>query len=270
VPEFESSSLSIDLSRIGIICEEEWRAFLRDMEETPIPQRQDLRGFLLAWVAVFMPEAFPKSLQNEMAVWLSPLLDTSQMTWGHVRLPLIASALFALTGDIGWLQIQIDNFADGGSLVRNFFHKSLALVADRISFTSQLMRGLDLGMKSVYFYMDLPLALYAVSQGDVAEKLVNLKRWQQSFMNSSEKDAVDGYLKGHPVINPLQGWLLQMMTYVAMRIASFPLTQAGATELPLGMEFSAVWERVQRHPLFSSSISLELPPDLQPKHLDSK
>jgi hypothetical protein len=268
--EFESSPLSLDLSRIGVVCEEEWRAFLGDMEETPVPQRQDLRGFLLNWVAVFLPEAFPNSLQEEMAVWLAHLLDTSQMTWGYVRPPLIASTLFALTDDIGWLQVQIDNFADGGSLVRSFFHKSLALVADRISFGSQLMRGLDFGMKNVYFYMDVPLALYAVSQGDVAEKLANLKRWQESFMNPSEKDAVDGYLKGLPVKNPMQYWLLEKMTYVAMRLASFPQTQDGATGLPLGVELSTVWERVQRHPLFSSYISLVLPQHSQLSDSDSK
>jgi hypothetical protein len=68
----------------------------------------------------------------------------------------------------------------------------------------------------------------------------------------------------------MQYWLLEKMTYVAMRLASFPQTQDGATGLPLGVELSTVWERVQRHPLFSSYISLVLPQHSQLSDSDSK
>jgi hypothetical protein len=46
VAEFSESSLSIDLTRIGAICEEEWQAFLSDMDAIPVPQKQDPRAFL--------------------------------------------------------------------------------------------------------------------------------------------------------------------------------------------------------------------------------
>ena len=254
--EFTSSPLSIDLSRIAAICDEEWQSFFDDMDITPVPQRQDLRGFFLNWVAVFIPEAFPASLQSTMCTWMEPQLDTRDSTWGYVRPPLIGSTLFALTGNRRWLQVQFDNFADGGSLVRSFFHKSLALVAPRISFDPELLRRMDFGMKNVYFYMDVPLALYAVSQRDTDEKLIDLKRWQEGFMNSEEKAAVEGYLKCIPVPNPLQHWLLEKMSYVGMRIGCFQVTAPANNGLPLGLGVSAVWESMQEHPLFSPYIEM--------------
>ncbi len=255
--EFQSSPLSLDLRRIGAVCEEEWQTFLEDMDAVPVPQRQDLRGFLLNWVAVFIPEAFPPSLQSKMSAWMSLQIDRSgAFDSSYVKPPLIGSTLFALTGDRWWLRIQLLNFADGGSLVRSFFHKSLALVAPRIAFDSDLLERLDIGMKSHYFYMDVPLALYAVAVGDSEEKIVNLKRWQEGFLNSHEKDAVDGFVNGHPVINPLQHWMLEKMTYVAMRFSSFPVASPSHNGLPLGTEFGDVWGRVQQHPLFASYIEL--------------
>jgi hypothetical protein len=258
VAEFSESSLSIDLTRIGAICEEEWQAFLSDMDASPVPQKQDLRGFFLNWVAVFIPEAFPAPLQAKMSAWMAVQIDNSEaMNWSYVKPPLIGSTLFALTGNRWWLHIQLSNFADGGSLVRSFFHKSFALIAPRISFDEELVKRLDFGMKHAYFYMDVPLALYAVSQGDPEEKLVNLKRWQEGFMNTDEKNAVDGFVKGLPVINPLQYWMLEKTTYVAVRLGSFPVVSSSNSGLPLGIDFSAVWERVQEHPLCSASITLE-------------
>ena len=254
--EFSSSPLSIDLSRISAICDEEWQSFLDDMDITPVPQRQDLRGFFLNWVAVFIPQAFPASLQSAMVAWMEPQLDTRDSTWGYVRPPLIGPTLFALTSNRGWLQVQFDNFADGGSLVRSFFHNSLALVAPRISFDQELLRRMDFGMKSVYFYMDVPLALYAISQGDTEEKLANLRRWQEGFMNSQEKAAVEGYLKGLPVPNPLQHWLLEKVSYVGMRIGCFQVRTPVSGGLPLGLGVSGVWQSMQEHPLFSPYIEI--------------
>ena len=254
--ELTSSPLSIDLSRIAAICDEEWQSFLDDMDATPVPQRQDLRGFFLNWVAVFIPQAFSASLQSTMCAWMEPQLETRDSSCGYVRPPLIGSTLFALTGNRRWLQVQFDNFADGGSQVRNFFHKSLALVAPRISFDQELLRRMDFGMKSVYFYMDVPLALYAVSQGDTDEKLANLRRWQGSFMNAAEKEVVDGFVGDQLVGNPLLPWLMEMTTYVALRLGCFP-DAAREVMLPLGVNFSAIWERIQEHPLFSSHIRLK-------------
>ena len=253
---FTLSPLLIDQSRIAAICEEEWQSFLEDMQITPVPERQDLRGFFLNWVAVFLPDAFPTSLQSEMSAWMAPQLDTRDSTWGYVRPALIGSTLFALSGNSGWLQVQFDNFADGGSQVRSFFHRSLALVAPKITFDSGLLRRLDFGMKHVYFFMDIPLALYAVSQGRTNEKLESLKRWQAGFMNPAEKEAVEGYLKGSLVDNPLQHCVSEKMSYVALRIASFPITAPRDIGLPLGIALSPVWESMQQHPLFSSHIEL--------------
>ena len=253
---FAASPLSIDSNRVAAICQEEWQSFLEDVDITPIPERQDLRGFFLNWVAVFLPDAFPTSLQQEMSAWMAPRLDTQDATWGYVRPPLIGSTLFALTGDRGWLQVQFDNFADGGSQVRSFLHRSLALVAPKVTFDSELLGRLDFGMKHAYFFMDIPLALYAVSQGDKNEKLESLKRWQAGFMNAAEKEAVEGYLNGRLVANPLQHWISEKMSYVALRMACFPVASPSGDSLPLGIALAPVWESMQQHPLFSSHIEL--------------
>ncbi len=72
--EFDASSLSINLDRIASVCEEEWAAFLHDMDIEPIPDRQDFRGFLLNWVAVFAPEAFPPALLDRKRLVLAVAL----------------------------------------------------------------------------------------------------------------------------------------------------------------------------------------------------
>jgi hypothetical protein len=115
LPAHVSHTLFIDRSRIGTICEEEWASFLDDDYLTPVPERQDLCGFFLNWVAVFLPDAFPTSLQSRLSAWMEQQFD--QPDSGHVKPPLIGSTLFALTGDRHWLRIQFDNFADGGSQV---------------------------------------------------------------------------------------------------------------------------------------------------------
>jgi hypothetical protein len=255
LPAHVPHSLFIDRSRIGSVCEEEWASFLDDNHLIPVPEQQDLRGFFLNWVAVFLPDAFPTSLQPRLSAWMEQQFD--QLDSCYVKPPLIGSTLFALTDDRHWLRIQLNNFADGGSQVRNFFHKSLALVAPRITFDSELLRRLDLGMKAVYFYMDVALTLYTVAQGDTEEKLVNLRRWQKGFLNGREKAAVDGFIEGLPVRNPLLFWLTENLAYVALRIGCLPTSPAEDAGLPLGIELSAVWAGMKDHPLFSPCIELK-------------
>ena len=112
-------------------------------------------------------------------------------------------------------------------------------------------------MKTVYFYMDVALALYTVAQGDTEEKLVNLRRWQKGFLNEREKAAVDGFIEGLPVRNPLLFWLTEKLAYVALRIGCLPTAPAEDAGLPLGIELSAVWARMKDHPLFSPCIELK-------------
>ena len=150
--------LAVDRSRIGAICEEEWESFLSDYDETPVPDVQDRRAFFLNWIAVFHREAFPNSLQAQMATWLVKQFAQADAGWSFVRPPLIGSTLFALTDERYWLQIQVDNFADGGSLVRSFLHKSLALVAPHVKFDDRLLRQLDFGM-------NVPIFLHGHSLG---------------------------------------------------------------------------------------------------------
>jgi hypothetical protein len=112
-------------------------------------------------------------------------------------------------------------------------------------------------MKAVYFYMDVALTLYTVAQGDTEEKLVNLRRWQKGFLNEREKAAVDGFIEGLPVRNPLLFWLTENLAYVALRIGCLPTAPAEDAGLPLGIELSAVWTRIKDHPLFSPYIELK-------------
>jgi hypothetical protein len=253
--ETTSSTLCLDLDRVAVMCEEEWQCFLDDMELDPVPELQDLRGFFLNWVAVFLPEAFPPSLQSAMSVWMEPQLRCGTM-WACVRPPLIGSTLFALTDESRWLEVQFRNFADGGSEVRSFFHRTLALVAPCMSFTPELVERLDLGLRRVYFFMDVPLALYAVSSGNAEEKLVNLATWQGYSMNPEEKTAIEGYLKGEAVSNPLQPWLLRMMTYVALRMGCSAATESTNLALSLSGGLPAIWERMRCHKLFAPYIRL--------------
>ena len=75
-------------------------------------------------------------------------------------------------------------------------------------------------------------------------------------MNSQEKAAIEGYLKGSPVPNPLQHWFLEKMSYVGMRIGCSQITPPLNGGLPLDVTFSSVWELIQQHPLFLPYIEL--------------
>lgn len=257
MPEFTSTRLSVDASRLGGACEEEWQLFLDDIDLKPIPHRQDYRGFFLNWVALFVPEAFPTALQSTMTDWLKRELDADDEVMVNVKVPLIGSTLYALTGSTDWLRIQLRDFAYGGSFVRTYLHQSLALAAPELYFYPDLASRLDFGMKCVYFDMDIPLALYVVARGDAEEKLNNFKRWQQGFMNAREQELVDGIVKGYNVRNPLESWIRDKMTYTALRLGCLPLHKSVNAGLPLGIEFSSIWERMQVHPLFHSYIELK-------------
>jgi hypothetical protein len=256
VPEFSSHPLSIDTGRLSAICEEEWELFLHDMPLNPVPQIQDRRGFFLNLVSVFVPEALPTSLQSAMSAWMESQLDANGFSWQYAKPALIGSTLFALTGSQDWLRLQTENFADGEANVRSFLHKSLALVSPKISFDAELAQHLDFGMKKGYFYMDVPLALYAVAQGDAEEKLQNLRRWQEGSMNTNEQEVVEALINGHPARNPLQSWITEKLTYTALRTSCLPSTRALNVGLPLGIELSTVLERMEGHPLFGPYVEL--------------
>ncbi len=258
--EFDSSALSIDLDRIAAVCEEEWQSLLDDMDIEPIPERQDLRGFLLNWAAVFTPEAFPPALSDKMAEWMEDDLAVKRSEWRMVKRPYIGAALFALTGSTRWLRIQFNNFDNGGSQLRTFYHQTLALIAPRLTFDEDLIARLEAGLRNRYFVMSPPLVLYAVSQGDAEEKIANLTAWKAAYpMNSDEEKTVARFLKGEPAPNPLQSWLLRSSSYVALRLGAQGGVPSPSGRLPIGLGFSEVWERVQKHPLTSGYVSLERP-----------
>ncbi len=165
-----------------------------------------------------------------------------------------------MNDDPHWLSIQVENFDDGGSILRSFLHKSLALIAPRMVFDSELIARLDYGMKIPYFMMDTPLVLYAVSRGDPEQKLANLKKWKSAyFMNPAEELTVDRFLKGDPAANPLQYWLLRNTSYALLRLECQLSGPAVNAALPPGIALSDVWERVQKHPLVSPCIELQRP-----------
>jgi hypothetical protein len=260
VAEFDASSLSINLDRIASVCEEEWAAFLHDMDIEPIPDRQDFRGFLLNWVAVFAPEAFPPALLDQMADWMENGLAGSRFEWRMVKRPYVGATLFALTGNTRWLRIHFNNFDNGGSQLRTFFHRTLALIAPRLTFDQDLIDRLEAGLRNRYFVTSPPLALYAVSQGDADDKIANLAAWKADYpMNDAEAETVDCFLNNQPAPNPLQSWLLRGSSYVAMRLACQGGIRSERVRLPLGIGFSEVWERLQGHPLMSGYVSLERP-----------
>jgi hypothetical protein len=64
--EIASASLSIDLSRIAAICEEEWPAFLDEVGIDPIPERQDLRAFFLNWVGASLSDVWSRVDQHPL------------------------------------------------------------------------------------------------------------------------------------------------------------------------------------------------------------
>ncbi|MDE1161314.1 MAG: hypothetical protein PW792_05125 [Acidobacteriaceae bacterium] len=256
--EFDSSAISIDLDRIAAVCEEEWLALLADMDIEPVPERQDLRGFLLNWVAVFAPEAFPSALSDKMAEWMDDDLAVKRSEWRMVKRPYIGATLFALTGSPRWLRIQLNNFDNGGSQLRSFYHQTLALVAPRLNFDEDLIARLEAGLRNRYFVMSPPLVLYAVSQGDAEEKLANLRAWQATYpMNTAEEETVARFLSDEPARNPLQAWLLRNSAYVALRFGSQAGSSMQSVRLPIGLGFSEVFERIQRHPLMAGHVRLE-------------
>jgi hypothetical protein len=227
------------------------------MDIEPVPERQDFRGFFLNWVAVFAPEAYPLSLSDQMA-WMENGWGGGRAEWRMVKRPFVGATLFALTGSTRWLRIQFNNFDYGGSQLRSFYHRTLALIAPRLTFDQDLIDRLGAGLQRRYFVMAPPLVLYAVSRGEVEEKRENLRAWQTAYpMNPDEAETVASLLNGDAARNPLQSWLLRNTAYVALRLGSQSAESHNTIRLPIGLGFAEVWSRIERHPLMAGWVKLQ-------------
>src|SRR5262245_7487445 len=101
-----NNSLSINLGHIASMCREEWSALVDDIHLEPIPERQDLRGFFLNWVAAFIPEAFPNDLRLSIESWLRDFEEEDSSPFGWSKVLLVRATLFALTDNVEWLRIH--------------------------------------------------------------------------------------------------------------------------------------------------------------------
>lgn len=283
---------ALELERIRRVLDQELYMFKKEFGERPMSQVQDQRGLLLAWLAVFIPEAFSSRhrIRLEEAVRYLKMEGDYLLNGWFELLPLEA-ALFALTRDKNWLRIAMRRWDHDSSEFRRQVYQCLALVAPRIGLDYRgLLERAEYCLKRVYFFNHEMLALLASMGWPPEEKQRLFAKWLEQYygrLNQPERSALEQLSQGQAMLNPHIGWILKLQAYACLRIAcGDPLADSGLSAPRMGSHlrmvkgFGAkhrklvpdqpglfsdapedalamrVWERINVHPFFNPYLEI--------------
>lgn len=210
----------IDVERLRLLVKQEYAAFIENFDRTPITQSQDIRGFFVAWAAVFVPEAFDQKLIEDLveqvqAVWNRPKFWTT--SW--YRSCTLEVAAYSLTHEYWYLDVCLANIDHHNSVLRVPEIRALSLVAHRIHFTDENLltrtrRNLEVGHDVAGC-----LALILAAKGDREEKQKVLEEWLSDRPTSGSVDwsLVQTLCQEGYIANPFLEWWLQILGHVAFR-----------------------------------------------------
>jgi hypothetical protein len=249
---------------INRLFQAEIAAFRRGFEEHPVPLEQDLRAGLVAWLAVFAPEAINAESRRLLHVTCeaeSEFVDYNEAGW--YRTVYLHVAEFALSGDVRWLDVLVNNLDHSSSQLRSSLHAPLGLVIPRLKITfpdllAKCERNLVLG----HFYNDSLLCLFHSAQASPALKLAQLLRWRQHIrLVPQDIETIDAAIKGDPLRNTLIAEeYSEICRYLLCRLAepeflreAYPLALAPHS----GPNILGLWKRTQSHPLVKLLIRVD-------------
>lgn len=225
----------LDLNRFRRLLEEEFNRFRHDFEIRPITEAQDLRALLIAWVAVFLPEAVTDDLINKVKDFLTNIRERKDFLYeGWYSVIDLDIALFAATNQSSWLYNHRYNFDHHNSTIREFLTRSLALVADRISFDDEeLLNRTARNLSYRHSYSEYCLIILAVSKGDVNNKVKQFTQWiSNNALNEKIRYLLKQLSMGDFVTNSLLWHFLWVQQYITLRIACYPYVPSKQLLLP--------------------------------------
>ena len=269
-------SFLINQVKLSRVLKSEFKLWVHNFGQRPIPEAQDLRAFFIQWFAVFAPECFEQSLVKEISTFT---YETKQHTdfmrskW-YELLP-IEVTLYALSSDSSWIDIARANLNHHNSGLRRSVLESLLLVVDRLRFDDPYLLApvrdnLEWGHGGAG---DTALFL-CMAQGEPEMKQTQIKQWLDQAMNSFDCEKLQKLAHGDYVPNPFLHYVVRFICYISLRLAShetllqsilFPeiLEKQNSTipdelqlKLPIILE-SIIWQRMNDHPVFQPFIRLE-------------
>lgn len=202
---------------------EHWRAILA--RQSPLGD-----GLLYLWTAAFLPEAFD-----------APLIAGVRALQNAAPAPALEYTLALLN-------------AAGAGLKAPPFHAHLAFVVHRIGFTAGMLEALSQRPAAT------AILLFAMAQGDAADKLPWLRRWLSAVPAKSARGLIlRGLIGGAPVSNPFQALHLQTLAQ-AWLLASECSPPAPAAAPGQAISSEVIWKRLNAHPIAKPWIRLRLSP----------
>ena len=272
----------IDATWLALILRSEFSHFRVEFDREPTPEFQELRAYFLAWCAVFLPEAFSESFVNDLRTWKRDVRTRSdyRTSCWYRCLPLDA-ALFALTGDLTWIDTARANIDHHNSSLRLPALESLILDVDRLAFDDpELQPRVAYNIEALQFYAYWGIALLAFAQGNSAAKRAKFQDWLQQYDPIMTSALLKDLVRGAYVRNPLLWSLVWITQYVSLRlvccrppsrhqrsllpVAHEPPSQGAvrAQQVPMlavsegGNLKNALWRRLREHPAGHAHIHL--------------
>ena len=265
----------LDIVRMGRLLEEELNAFLRDLTIHPVESIQDYRMAMIAWTAVFSPEAVSAALTEKLIDVANDVRHRRDFnTWGWYRITLLDVTLFALTDDSMWLDMCKCHYSHQIQQLRTPVMDALAFVVHKLDYDDEELRAsAEQNLNWCHFRCEWSAALVVVAPGNAWIKREWLTEWlsRGKFLNPHEKETLQPLAEGYSVPNSyFLNFFLRIQHYVMVRLASTlpPLYIQGtlleippeqtALDLPAEeMDFAALlWKRLLDHPLMRSHIRI--------------
>ena len=269
-------SFLINQEKLPNILKSEFKLWVHNSGQSPIPEAQDLRAFFIQWFAVFAPECFEQSLVKEISTFASETkqhLDFRRSKW-YELLP-IEIALYALSSDSFWIDIARANLNHHNSGLRRFVLESLLLVVNKLRFDDpHLLAPVRDNLEWGHMGAGDTALFLCMAQGEPEMKQTQIKQWLDQAMNSFDCEKLQKLAHGEYVPNPFLHYVVRFTCYISLRLAShetllqsilFPEMREEQTstisdelqlKLPIILE-SIIWQRMNDHPIFQPFIRLE-------------
>ncbi len=265
----------LDIVRVGRLLEEELNAFRRDLTIHPVDVIQDYRAAMIAWTAVFLPEAVSVVFTEKLIDIANDMRHRPDFgTWGWYRTTLLDVTLFALTDDPMWLDICKRHYSQQIQQLRTPVMNALAFVVHRLDFDDEELREYaEQNLNWCHFRCEWSAALVLTAPGDAASKREWLTEWlaRGKFLNPHERETLKPLAEGYSVPNSyFLNYFLRIQHYVMTRLAcalpplyiqgtllEIPPEQTALDLPPEEIDFAALlWKRLQDHPLMQYHVRI--------------
>ena len=260
----------VGLRRVRRVLWEEFDAFCNDFAITPVPEMQNLRGFLTAWFCTLLPEVVTPAFRSALVQQVQQVRTSDSFrAEGWWKNLLMDMAAFGLTNDPYYLEVHRLNLDHHNQELRTFLLLSFALAAPRLSFEdNELRTRVAYNLSISHCFCEWHAVFLLATKGDTARKREELDRWLRDYrLNPAERELLEHVREwGHCQNSFFLEHFLHTASYLAIRLTAAPLRSDGADRDPdlhatglfdeaIGCDLAKLyWERVTDHPLMSSVI----------------